>query len=90
MERGVDPKGLTLVAFGGAAGLHACALADALGCADVVFPAFWCALGRWHSKCGTGRTRHADNFGRLHVVDISPVLSLVRGPVGGTGIGSVS
>ena len=38
MERGVDPRGITLVAFGGAAGLHACALADALGCADVVFP----------------------------------------------------
>ena len=39
MERGVDPRGLTLVAFGGAGGLHACALADGLGCADVLFPA---------------------------------------------------
>ncbi len=39
MERGVDPRGLTLVAFGGAGGLHACALADELGCADVLFPA---------------------------------------------------
>ncbi len=38
MERGIDPRGLTLVAFGGAGGLHACALADALGCRDVIFP----------------------------------------------------
>lgn len=39
MERGIDPRTLTLVAFGGAGGLHACALADALGCPDVLFPA---------------------------------------------------
>ncbi|MEZ4434529.1 MAG: hydantoinase B/oxoprolinase family protein [bacterium] len=39
MARGIDPRELTLVAFGGAGGLHACALADALGCPDVIFPA---------------------------------------------------
>jgi N-methylhydantoinase A/oxoprolinase/acetone carboxylase beta subunit len=39
VERGVDPKGLALVAFGGAGPLHACALADALGMAAVVVPA---------------------------------------------------
>lgn len=39
MDRGVDPRGLCLVAFGGAGGLHACALAEALGCAEVLFPA---------------------------------------------------
>ena len=32
VERGVDPRGLALVAFGGAGPLHACGLADALGC----------------------------------------------------------
>src|SRR5581483_2954317 len=31
VERGHDPRRFTLVAFGGAGGLHACALADALG-----------------------------------------------------------
>ena len=31
VERGVDPSGLALVAFGGAGPLHACAVADALG-----------------------------------------------------------
>jgi len=39
VERGVDPRRLALVAFGGAGPLHACALADALGMAAVVVPA---------------------------------------------------
>jgi N-methylhydantoinase A/oxoprolinase/acetone carboxylase beta subunit len=38
VERGVDPRGLALVAFGGAGPLHACALADALGMAAVLVP----------------------------------------------------
>jgi len=37
-ERGVDPRGLRLVAFGGAGGLHAVALARALGFAEVIVP----------------------------------------------------
>jgi N-methylhydantoinase A/oxoprolinase/acetone carboxylase beta subunit len=39
IERGIDPRGLVLVAFGGAGPLHACALADAVGMAAVVVPA---------------------------------------------------
>jgi N-methylhydantoinase A/oxoprolinase/acetone carboxylase beta subunit len=39
VERGVDPRGLALVAFGGAGPLHACALADALDLAAVIVPA---------------------------------------------------
>jgi N-methylhydantoinase A len=38
VERGHDPRGAALVAFGGAGGLHACALAAALGAEAVVFP----------------------------------------------------
>ena len=38
VERGVDPRGLALVAFGGAGPLHACALAAELGMAAVVVP----------------------------------------------------
>jgi N-methylhydantoinase A/oxoprolinase/acetone carboxylase beta subunit len=38
VERGVDPRGLALVAFGGAGPLHACALADALRMPAVVVP----------------------------------------------------
>ena len=39
VERGVDARGLALVAFGGAGPLHACALAGALGMRAVVVPA---------------------------------------------------
>jgi N-methylhydantoinase A/oxoprolinase/acetone carboxylase beta subunit len=39
VERGVDPAGLALVAFGGAGPLHACALADEMGMPAVIVPA---------------------------------------------------
>ncbi len=39
IERGVDPRALALVAFGGAGPLHACTLAGALGLAVVIIPA---------------------------------------------------
>ena len=38
VERGHDPRDLTLVAFGGAGGLHAAALAESLGCPRVLVP----------------------------------------------------
>jgi N-methylhydantoinase A len=38
VERGIDPRELTLVAFGGAGGLHACALAEELRIGRVLFP----------------------------------------------------
>ena len=39
VERGNDPRDAALVAFGGAGGLHACPVAESLGCAAVLFPA---------------------------------------------------
>lgn len=39
VEQGVDPRGSVLVAFGGAGGLHASALARRLGMASVIIPA---------------------------------------------------
>ena len=39
VERGIDPRGFTLLAFGGAGGLHACALADALKMQQILIPA---------------------------------------------------
>ncbi|HVN20520.1 MAG TPA: hydantoinase/oxoprolinase family protein [Dongiaceae bacterium] len=44
IERGRDPRHFTLVAFGGAGGLHACALAEALSIPRVIVPAFPGAL----------------------------------------------
>ncbi len=38
VERGVDPRGLVLVAFGGGGPLHACALAERLGVTRVLVP----------------------------------------------------
>jgi N-methylhydantoinase A len=38
VERGIDPRGLALVAFGGAGPLHACALAEELGIQRVLVP----------------------------------------------------
>jgi N-methylhydantoinase A len=38
VERGHDPREAALVAFGGAGGLHACPVAEALGCTAVLFP----------------------------------------------------
>jgi len=51
VERGHDPREYVLVAFGGAAGMHACELAAALGCRRVLVPrnpgllSAWGALG---------------------------------------------
>jgi N-methylhydantoinase A len=44
IERGRDPRDYTLVAFGGAGGLHACSLAQALGIPRVLVPKFPGAL----------------------------------------------
>ena len=44
IERGRDPRSFALVAFGGAGGLHACALAQALRIPTVIVPAFPGAL----------------------------------------------
>jgi N-methylhydantoinase A len=38
VERGLDPRDFALVAFGGAGGLHACALAEDLGSRTVLIP----------------------------------------------------
>jgi len=38
VQRGIDPRQLTLVSFGGAGGLHVCALADALSIREAMVP----------------------------------------------------
>lgn len=38
VQRGLDPRNLSLVSFGGAGGLHVCALADALSMAEAMVP----------------------------------------------------
>jgi N-methylhydantoinase A len=60
VQRGHDPREFTLVAFGGAGPLHACALADALGTPRVLIPALpgvLCALGAAAADLTATRTR---------------------------------
>jgi len=38
LQRGIDPRRFTLVSFGGAGGLHVCALADALSLSEAMVP----------------------------------------------------
>lgn len=52
IERGRDPGRMTLVAAGGAGGLHGSTVARALGCRQLVVPAeagVFCAMGMLHS-----------------------------------------
>jgi N-methylhydantoinase A len=47
VRRGVDPRRFALLAFGGAAGLHVCAVAAELGIARVVMPRAASVLSAW-------------------------------------------
>jgi 5-oxoprolinase (ATP-hydrolysing) len=64
IARGRDPRDSALVAFGGAGGLHACAVARLLGIAVVIAPAnagvlaatgLAAAKRGWHGQCDGGR-----------------------------------
>jgi N-methylhydantoinase A len=60
IERGHDPRDYTLVAFGGAGGLHACDLAEALDLRGVLLPVFPGAL----SALGILRANVVRDFSR--------------------------
>lgn len=47
VRRGVDPRGFTLLAFGGAAGLHASAVARDLGMTRIAVPLLAAGLSAW-------------------------------------------
>jgi N-methylhydantoinase A len=55
VQRGHDPRGAALVAFGGAGGLHACALAESLECDAVIFPAHAGVLSALGALAGGSR-----------------------------------
>jgi N-methylhydantoinase A/oxoprolinase/acetone carboxylase beta subunit len=56
VEQGHDPRGLELIAFGGAGPLHACDLADLLGMRTVVVPAAGGVLSALGIAAGDRRT----------------------------------
>lgn len=75
IERGRDPRKLTLVAAGGAGGLHGVAVARALGCPRVVVPAeagVFCANGMLASDLRRDVTHSVtgklDELGHEHLV----------------------
>jgi N-methylhydantoinase A len=86
IEQGADPRGATLVAFGGAGGLHATALARRLDMAGVVIPAHagvFSALGLLLSppRVDTARTVMLD---RSEVQALDRAVDAVRrGALGG-------
>jgi N-methylhydantoinase A len=60
VQRGIDPRGFTLVSFGGAGGLHVCALAEALGMVKALVPiqaGVLSALGMLVARPGRQRLR---------------------------------
>jgi N-methylhydantoinase A len=59
VERGLDPRGFALVAYGGAGPLHACALAEELGIEAVLVPAAAGVLSALGLAAGDGATRPA-------------------------------
>ena len=49
VARGIDPESGALIAFGGAAGQHACALADAVCIRRIIISRYACVLSAWVS-----------------------------------------
>ncbi|HEU0369365.1 MAG TPA: hydantoinase/oxoprolinase family protein [Candidatus Acidoferrum sp.] len=67
IERGHDPRDYTLVAFGGAGGLHACDLAEALDLRGVLLPVFPGAL----SALGILRANVVRDFSRTVLLRVA-------------------
>jgi N-methylhydantoinase A len=66
VERGLDPREFALVAFGGAGGLHACALAEELGMRTVLVP----RAGGVLSALGLAISDVRRDFSRTHLARI--------------------
>jgi N-methylhydantoinase A/oxoprolinase/acetone carboxylase beta subunit len=86
VERGHDPRGLELVAFGGAGPLHACEVADALGIGRVRVPAasgVLSALGI--AGCDRRRDAVQGVVAPLACLSATELRRLVPGPAGDSG-----
>jgi len=77
IQRGRDPRSMTMVAAGGAGGLHGSRIARALGCRRLVVPAeagVFCALGMLDSDLRRDVSRSTvgrlDDLGAVGVLDL--------------------
>ncbi len=69
VQRGIDPRDHTLVSFGGAGGLHVCALAEALGMRRAMVPIHAGVL----SALGMLVAPRARELSRSHIVPLATV-----------------
>jgi N-methylhydantoinase A len=74
VERGHDPRDAALVAFGGAGGLHACAVAESLGCPVVLAPRHAGLLSALGALTGAARRERS----RTVLLDASETRALER------------
>jgi N-methylhydantoinase A len=79
-QRGRDPRSMTLVAAGGAGGLHGSSIARALGCKRLIVPAeagVFCALGMIDSDLRRDVSRSV--VGRLRDLGAAGIVDLLEG-----------
>ena len=94
VERGIDPRGMALAAFGGAGGLHLCALAEALGMSRGLVPVHGGVLsalgmivappGRRLERTLTGLARELDDAQVEHA--LAGLADAARAALGAEGI----
>jgi N-methylhydantoinase A len=70
VRRGVDPRGYTLLAFGGAAGLHITSVAAALGVARVAVPVEASVLSAWGMLKTDLRVELSRSLGQSGAIDV--------------------
>ena len=71
VRRGVDPRGFTLLAFGGAAGLHVSAVAAELGIGRVVVPVAASVLSAWGMLNTDLRIELMRSQSQTHGIDVA-------------------
>ena len=69
VRRGVDPRGYTLLAFGGAAGLHVTAVAAELGIGRVAVPVAASVLSAWGMLNTDLRVELSRSLGQVGAID---------------------
>ncbi|MCS6779461.1 MAG: hydantoinase/oxoprolinase family protein [Geminicoccaceae bacterium] len=78
VRRGVDPRGFALLAFGGAAGLHASAVARALGMTRMLVPRLASVLSAYGMLASDLRVELSrSHVGEAHALDADELRALV-------------